>query len=100
MHCYLLNHARQLGAALDATKGRALPDTASDQLEWTSRDLLASTSHTDDDRRAPTLMARLESSALQWPNHAASIIEQSIGQVLLDVLDGRKFEAPTTIPWS
>src|SRR5205807_1625738 len=49
-----------VGAAARTTERGALPDPAGDQLEWTSRNLGAGRSHTDDDGLAPTAMRGLQ----------------------------------------
>src|SRR6478609_4056874 len=53
-------HARQLGAAFDAAKGRTAPDATGDQLERTGFDLLPGSGHADDDAFAPALVAALQ----------------------------------------
>ena len=47
------------GAALDAAKSRPFPNAASDKLEGTGADFLASGSHTNDAGLAPSLVASL-----------------------------------------
>ena len=56
----VLNKTGQLRAALDTTKGRSAPDTASHQLEGTGLNLLASSSDTDNDGLTPSLVACLQ----------------------------------------
>src|SRR5690606_6783586 len=59
----LLDHARQLAAALDAAEGAAAPDAARDELERPRADLLPRAGDADDRRLAPALVAALERRA-------------------------------------
>src|SRR5690606_8988602 len=59
----LLDHAGQLATAFDATKGRAAPDAAGDQLERARADFLAGAGDTDNDAFAPALVAALQRGA-------------------------------------
>src|SRR5690606_9815087 len=59
----LPDHAGELGAALDATKGRAAPDAAGDELERAGADLLPGAGDADDDALAPALVAALQRRA-------------------------------------
>src|SRR5690606_31011957 len=59
----LLDHAGQLAAAFHATKGRAAPDAAGDQLERARADFLAGAGDADNDAFAPALVAALECGA-------------------------------------
>ena len=52
-----------VGAALGTAERRAAPVASGDELERTRRDFLARLGDTDDDRRAPAAMARLERGA-------------------------------------
>lgn len=54
----VVNKSWNLGTALDTTKGRALPLAAGNELEGSSRDLLAGGSHTNDGANAPALATR------------------------------------------
>src|SRR5687768_7712350 len=56
----LLDHARQLRAALDATEGRTAPHASGHQLEWPGADFLSRAGDTDDHRLAPALVAALQ----------------------------------------
>lgn len=82
----VVNDSRKLGAALDTAKGAALPDTASDKLERTGGDLLASGSNTDDDRLTPTLVAGLEGRA-----HDMDVSSGIEGEVKTTVSELNKF---------
>lgn len=55
----VLDKAGQLGAALDTTKSRSAPDTASHQLEGTCGNLLSCSCNSNNDRLAPSLVASL-----------------------------------------
>src|SRR5262245_52824424 len=68
---------RHVGAATRAAKGGAAPDPAGDQLEWPSRDLLASTGDADDDRFTPALVAGLKRYAHHL--HIADAFERVVG---------------------
>src|SRR5690606_1631743 len=59
----LLDHAGQLAAAFDATKRRAAPDAAGNQLERARADFLAGAGDADNDAFAPALVAALECGA-------------------------------------
>src|SRR5690606_2909120 len=59
----LLDHAGQLAAAFDATKRRAAPDAAGNQLERARADFLAGAGGADNDAFAPALVAALECGA-------------------------------------
>ncbi|GAO47486.1 hypothetical protein G7K_1692-t1 [Saitoella complicata NRRL Y-17804] len=52
----------QLSTALDTTESRSPPDTSSNELEWAGRDLLSSSSDTDNDGLSPSLVASLQSA--------------------------------------
>ena len=56
----LLNHARQLGAAFDATKSTAAPDATGNQLEGPRADLLPGTGYSDDDALTPAFVTTLQ----------------------------------------
>ena len=58
---HTLNQTRNFSATLHATESGSAPCTTSDQLEWTSRDLLTSSRDADDGADTPTLVACLKS---------------------------------------
>src|SRR5690606_14967294 len=68
---------RHVSAAARATERRALPGAASDQLERTGRDLLASARNADDDRLAPAAMRAFE--RLTHDLHIAGAVEGVVG---------------------
>src|SRR5690606_20349500 len=59
----VLDHARQLAAALDPAEGGAHPLAAGHQLERTGADLLARAGHADDHALAPAAVRALECGA-------------------------------------
>src|SRR3546814_11061052 len=67
----LLHVARQLGTTLHAAERRTAPDASRDQLDRTGTDLLPRTSHADDGRFAPALVAALARRRHQLPIHDA-----------------------------
>lgn len=79
----VVDDARELGASLYATEGRSLPFAASDELEWSGRDLLSGSSDTDDGAYTPSLVARLESLShdLYVACAVKSIVETTIGHL-------------------
>lgn len=84
-----LDQAWHFGSALDATEGRAAPDTAGDQLERTGADLLAGGRHTNDGGFTPALVAGLQGG----PHHVhvasavKGVVQTAIGHVDQDLLD-------------
>lgn len=109
----VVHQAGELGAALDATEGAALPYTAGDELECcmvlvgglrigkghregltSRRNLLASSSNTDDDTLTPPLVAGLEGGA----HHAdvaravEGVVAAAVGHLDQFLLDGLALE--------
>jgi hypothetical protein len=86
----LLNVARQLGAALHTTEGRALPNTTCHQLERASGDLLTRRGNTDDGGNSPTLVASLEGSTheVDVSDALECIVTASISHINQNLLDG------------
>ncbi|ANB11641.1 hypothetical protein AWJ20_4462 [Sugiyamaella lignohabitans] len=78
----ILNKTRELRTTLDTTKGRTSPNTTSNQLEGTSRDLLTSSSNTNDNRLTPALVTSLQSTA-----HDIDITSTVKGEVKTTVSD-------------
>jgi hypothetical protein len=82
---------RKLSASLDTTERATLPYTASDELEWTSGDLLTGGRNTDDDGLAPALVAGLERGAhnVDVTRAVESVVAAAVGhldELLLDAL--------------
>src|SRR5690606_21480182 len=69
-----------VGTATRATKGRAFPDAAGDQLERSGRNLPARFSHADNDAFAPATMAGFQS----LPHHGriAGAIESVVSPAI------------------
>src|SRR6056300_488363 len=80
---------RHVRAAFRATKGSALPNTASDQLERTGADLGTCGGHTDDDRHAPATVRAFQrvahhlhvAGSVKAVIHTAKLIEVGFGQL-------------------
>ncbi len=86
----VIHKARQLGASPNTAKGRATPDPAGDQLEWSCADFLTGARHTDDDGFTPALVTTLKGGAhdLGIANTLKGIVHAAIGQIDDHVLDG------------
>src|SRR5260221_7244534 len=74
---------RHVGAALGAAECGAAPVSASDQLKWPGRDLLAGLGDTDDDAGAPAALAAFERGAhhLDVPGRIESVVGAAVGDL-------------------
>ena len=84
------NELVQLRTALDTTESTSSPHSAGNKLEWSGRDLLASSSNTDDDGLTPTLVAGLEGSTHNTDVTSAveGVVATTVGHLDKLVLDG------------
>ena len=64
---------------LEPTKGRALPNTSGDKLEWASRNLVPACGDADDARDAPSTMGTFQRGAHDF-DVASAIIAAGISQ--------------------
>jgi hypothetical protein len=84
------NEVVQLRTALDTTESASSPHSASNKLEWSCGNLLASGGNTDDDGLTPTLVAGLEGSAHDTNIASAvkGVVATTVGHLDKLVLDG------------
>src|SRR5690606_18177786 len=85
----VLDHARQLAAALHPAEGGAHPLAAGDQLERTGADLLARAGHADDHALAPAAVRALERGAHHFDVADAleAVVHAPAGHLDDDLLD-------------
>src|SRR5690606_13203725 len=91
----VLDHARQLAAALDPAEGGAQPLAAGDQLERPGADLLARASHADDHALSPAAVRALERRAhhLDVADALEAVVHAPAGHLHDHLLDG-----PVVVP--
>ena len=80
----------QFRPSFDSTKGRTFPYTTGNKLEWSSLNLLSSSSNTNNDTLTPSFMASLQGSP-HHPNIACAvkgIVASAIGHIDEIFLDG------------
>jgi len=78
-----IHYFRDVGSSASTSKGRAFPNTPSNQLERPSMDFFASTSDTNDDRDAPATMTTFKRLPhdIHIPNAFEAIIHTAVSDI-------------------